>query len=68
MSSAYASCTFFAKDRKFPRVKSGDLLAVMSVCIRVRYVFQLQHAPRVPEVLVKGGEFRVVRKRRPTKC
>ena len=55
---------FLAKDRKFPGVKSGDLLAVMSAGA---YGFAMSSnyntRPRVPEVLVKGGEFRVVRKR-----
>jgi len=55
---------FLAKDRKFPDVSSGDLLAVMSAGA---YGFAMSSnyntRPRVPEVLVKGGEFRVVRKR-----
>ncbi len=55
---------FLAKDRKFPVVKSGDLLTVMSAGA---YGFAMSSnyntRPRVPEVLVKGGEFRVVRKR-----
>jgi len=55
---------FLAKDRKFPAVSNGDLLAVMSAGA---YGFAMSSnyntRPRVPEVLVKGGEFRVVRKR-----
>lgn len=55
---------FLAKGRKFPKVKSGDLLAVMSAGA---YGFAMSSnyntRPRVPEVLVKGEEFRVVRKR-----
>jgi diaminopimelate decarboxylase len=55
---------FLAKDRKFPKVRSGDLLAVMSAGA---YGFAMSSnyntRPRVPEVLVKGGEFRIVRKR-----
>jgi diaminopimelate decarboxylase len=55
---------FLAKDRKFPAVSSGDLLAVMSAGA---YGFAMSSnyntRPRVPEVLVKGREFRVVRKR-----
>lgn len=55
---------FLAKDRKFPDVSSGDLLAVMSAGA---YGFVMSSnyntRPRVPEILVKGGEFRVVRKR-----
>lgn len=55
---------FLAKDRKFPAVSGGELLAVMSAGA---YGFAMSSnyntRPRVPEVLVKGGEFRVVRKR-----
>jgi diaminopimelate decarboxylase len=55
---------FLAKDRKFPDVTIGDLLAVMSAGA---YGFTMSSnyntRPRVPEVLVKGKEYRVVRKR-----
>ncbi len=55
---------FLAKDRKFPKVRNGDLLAVMSAGA---YGFAMSSnyntRPRVPEVLVKGGDFRIVRKR-----
>ena len=55
---------FLAKDRKFPDVKSGDLLTVMSAGA---YGFAMSSnynsRPRVPEVLVKRKEFRVIRKR-----
>ncbi len=55
---------FLALDRELPRVKSGDLLAVLSAGA---YGFVMSSnyntRPRVPEVLVNGAEFRVVRKR-----
>ena len=55
---------FLAKDRPLPRVKRGDLLAVMSAGA---YGFVMSSnynsRPRPPEVLVKGDEFFVVRRR-----
>jgi diaminopimelate decarboxylase len=55
---------FLAKDREIPTVKQGDLLAVMSAGA---YGFSMSSnynsRPRVAEVLVKGGEFCVVRER-----
>lgn len=55
---------FLALDRELPSVKSGDLLTVLSAGA---YGFVMSSnyntRPRVPEVLVNGGEFRVVRKR-----
>ena len=55
---------FLAQDRELPEVSSGDLLAVMSAGA---YGFVMSSnyntRPRVPEVLVKGGEFSVVRER-----
>ena len=55
---------FLAKDREMPKVDSGDLLAVMSAGA---YGFVMSSnynsRPRVPEVLVKGGQFHVVRAR-----
>ena len=55
---------FLARDRKMGSVKQGDLLAVMSAGA---YAFTMSsnynHRPRVPEVLVKGKEIMVVRKR-----
>jgi len=55
---------FLAKDRTMPEVKAGDLLAVMSAGA---YGFVMasnyNSRPRVPEVLVRGKDFHVVRKR-----
>ncbi|MEQ9617779.1 MAG: diaminopimelate decarboxylase [Deltaproteobacteria bacterium] len=55
---------FLALDRELPKVKTGDLLTVLSAGA---YGFVMSSnyntRPRVPEVLVKGKEFRVVRKR-----
>ncbi|MDK2741983.1 MAG: diaminopimelate decarboxylase [Nitrospira sp.] len=55
---------FLAKDRSLPSVKPGELLAVMSAGA---YGFVMasnyNSRPRVPEVLVKGGEFHVIRER-----
>ncbi len=55
---------FLAKDRAMPDAKTGDLLAVMSAGA---YGFVMasnyNSRPRVPEVMVKGGEIHVVRAR-----
>jgi diaminopimelate decarboxylase len=55
---------FLAKDRAMPESKPGDLLAVMSAGA---YGFVMSSnynsRPRVPEVMVKGGEIHVVRGR-----
>jgi len=55
---------FLAKDRKMPQTRSGDLLAVMSAGA---YGFTMSSnynsRPRVPEVLVKGKDIIVIRKR-----
>jgi diaminopimelate decarboxylase len=55
---------FLAKDRAMPEAKSGDLLAVMSAGA---YGFVMasnyNSRPRVPEVMVRGGEIHVVRMR-----
>jgi diaminopimelate decarboxylase len=55
---------FFAKDREVPRVKKGDLLAILSAGA---YGFVMSSnynsRPRVPEVLVHGGEYFLVRER-----
>ncbi len=55
---------FFAKDRELPRVKKGDLLAILSAGA---YGFAMSSnynsRPRVPEVLVHGGEYFLVRER-----
>ncbi|MGH7799116.1 MAG: diaminopimelate decarboxylase [Thermodesulfobacteriota bacterium] len=55
---------FFAKDRGLPKVKRGDILAILSAGA---YGFVMSSnyntRPRVPEVMVRGGEFFVVRER-----
>lgn len=55
---------FLAKDRALPPVQRGDLLAVFTAGA---YGFTMSSnynsRPRVPEVLVEGGTFRVIRRR-----
>ncbi len=55
---------FLAKDRSLPNIQPDDLLAVMSAGA---YGFVMasnyNSRPRVPEVLVKGWEFHVIRDR-----
>ena len=55
---------FLAQNRTMPIVKGGDLLSVMSAGA---YAFTMasnyNSRPRVPEVLVKGGESFVIRER-----
>ncbi|HET6675864.1 MAG TPA: diaminopimelate decarboxylase [Nitrospiraceae bacterium] len=55
---------FLAKDRMMPAVNAGELLVVMSAGA---YGFVMasnyNSRPRVPEVLVKGGEVHVIRER-----
>jgi diaminopimelate decarboxylase len=55
---------FLAKDREMPKVKQGDLLAVMGAGA---YGFSMASTynsrPRVAEVLVKGNEYYIVRER-----
>ena len=55
---------FLAKDRSLPSIEPGELLAVMSAGA---YGFVMasnyNSRPRVPEILVKGGEFHVIRGR-----
>ncbi len=55
---------FLAKDRAMPTVPAGELLAVMSAGA---YGFVMasnyNSRPRVPEVLVRGGELHVIRAR-----
>ena len=55
---------FIAKDRSFPTVEDGDLLAVRSAgaygfCMSSNY----NGRPRAAEVLVRGDEYAVVRER-----
>lgn len=55
---------FLAKDRTLPEVPPGEFLAVMSAGA---YGFVMSSnynsRPRVPEVLVQGGQFHVIRSR-----
>ncbi len=55
---------FFAKDRSFPSVEEGDLVAVRSAGA---YGFSMSSnyngRPRCAEVLVRGNRFAVVRER-----
>lgn len=55
---------FLAQDRELPQVKSGDLLTVLSAGA---YGFVMSSnyntRPRVPEVLVKGNQFSIIRQR-----
>jgi len=55
---------FLAKDRKIPYLKPNDLIAVMSAGA---YGFTMSSnynsRPRVPEILVEGKEFHVIRER-----
>jgi diaminopimelate decarboxylase len=55
---------FLAKERTIPRVKPNDLLAVMSAGA---YGFTMSSnynsRPRVPEVMVKGAQFYIIRER-----
>ncbi|NOY76449.1 MAG: diaminopimelate decarboxylase [Calditrichaeota bacterium] len=55
---------FFAKDRPLPEVRRGDLLAILSAGA---YGYTLSSTyngrPRIPEVLVDGASFTVVRER-----
>ncbi len=55
---------FFAKDRKIPKVKKGDVLAVMSAGA-YGYVMSSNYNVRcrVPEILVKGNQYAVVKER-----
>ncbi|PJA78003.1 MAG: diaminopimelate decarboxylase [Nitrospirae bacterium CG_4_9_14_3_um_filter_51_5] len=55
---------FLAKDRKLPQSQPGDLLAVMSAgAYGFTMASNYNSRPRVPEVLVKGKDITVIRKR-----
>ena len=55
---------FLAQDRTLPAVKAGDLLAVMSAgAYGFTMASNYNSRPRVPEILVKGGESFVIRER-----
>ncbi len=55
---------FFAHDRMLPQVKTGELLAIMSAGA-YGYVMSSNYnvRGRVPEVMVKGNKFEVVKER-----
>ena len=55
---------FLAQGRTLPAVKAGDLLAVMSAgAYGFTMASNYNSRPRVPEILVKGGESFVIRDR-----
>ncbi len=55
---------FFARNRTMPAVTAGDLLAVMSAgAYGFTMASNYNSRPRVPEILVKGGESFVIRER-----
>ena len=55
---------FFAKARRMPRLKSGDLVAVMSAgAYGAVQASTYNTRPLIPEVMVKGAGFREVRAR-----
>ncbi len=55
---------FFAQHRTMPSVKAGDLLAIMSAgAYGFTMASNYNSRPRVPEILVKGGESFVIRER-----
>ncbi|MBI2177298.1 MAG: diaminopimelate decarboxylase [Candidatus Tectomicrobia bacterium] len=55
---------YLAKDRQLPEYRRGDLIAIMSAGA---YGFAMSSnynsRPRPPEVLVRGGEYHVIRRR-----
>lgn len=55
---------YFAKDRVLPQISPGDMLAVFGAgAYGFAMSSQYNSRPRVPEVMVKGKKFEVVRKR-----
>jgi diaminopimelate decarboxylase len=55
---------FLAHDRSLPEVRTGELLAVMSAgAYGFAMSSQYNGRPRVPEILVSGADYDVVRKR-----
>jgi diaminopimelate decarboxylase len=54
----------FARDRDLPRLKSGDLVAILSAGAYGAVMSSAYNArPPAPEILVKGSEWRIVRPR-----
>ncbi len=55
---------FLAKDREFPHVEQGDLLAVMSAgAYGFTMASNYNSRPRVAEVMVAGDQFEIIRQR-----
>lgn len=55
---------YFAKDRDFPDLKSGDLIAVMSAGAYGAVLASTYNTrPLIPEVLVNGDQYAVIRAR-----
>jgi len=55
---------FFAKDRKMPPFKPGDLIAVMSAgAYGFTMASNYNSRPRPPEIMVKGGTYSIIRER-----
>lgn len=55
---------FLAKDREFPKVEQGDLLAVESAgAYGFTMASNYNSRPRVAEVMVSGDQYHVIRKR-----
>jgi diaminopimelate decarboxylase len=55
---------FLAKARPLPRLKAGDLVAIMSAgAYGAVQASTYNTRPLVPEVLVKGGDFELIRAR-----
>src|SRR3989338_1452358 len=58
------SADFFAKDRLLPKMKGGELLAVMGAGAYGFTIASNYNArPRPPEVIVKGNRYSIVRER-----
>lgn len=58
------STDFLAKDRELPIVNQGELLAVMSAgAYGFSMSSQYNSRPRIAEVMVKGSEYALIRKR-----
>ena len=57
------SADFLAKDRAFPKVGEGDYLAVISAGAYGFVMASNYNSQPLPEVLVSGGKFFVVRER-----
>ena len=54
---------FFARDRKLPPLKPGDLRCARCRSLRYGAKLELQHAAAPAEVLVEGANSRLIRRR-----